>query len=133
MFYRSVLVHLNRSQPKSPNKKMNFKLRKEDLKRIDIPQRHMACLVTRSILEDGDQLGSMQRYEPFRDEDSGWRFFGVSDDPATFKQEGNLAFVCVEVAANYCPEIIPLIDMPVGTILGRDGPDEPLELFSQDN
>ena len=112
---------------------MNFELKKEDIKQIDIPQRHMACMMTRSILENGDQLGSMQRHEPFRDEDSGWRFFGVTDDLATFKPDVDASFVCVEVAANYCPEIIPLIEMPVGTLLSRENRNEPLELYTQDN
>jgi len=105
----------------------------DTLNLMDMRNQDRLCILSQFIYNDGAPLERMQRKEPLIDPYSGWWIYGLSDTEEEFGQEQSMICVSLEVAANLCPEIIKFVEMPVGTILARSNPGEPLELISHDN
>ena len=80
---------------------------------------HGACYASDMITVDGRKVGYMYREAPDFDADSGWRFFAGLESQACADEPGNFAIYDVNTIANYDPEIIPLLDAPVGATFGR--------------
>ena len=61
----------------------------------------------------------MYREQPNDPIDSGWRFFAGTESQAYVDDPNNLAIYDVNTIANYDPEIIPLLDAPLGSAFER--------------
>jgi hypothetical protein len=79
-----------------------------------------SCIATDAITVDGLQVGYMYREEPDDNIDSGWRFFSGTEDQDYVDNPSNMALYDINTIANYDPEIISHLDLPIGTALERD-------------
>ena len=77
------------------------------------------CLTSDRITVDGLKVGYMYREEPDKDTDSGWRFFSGDETQEYADDPNNFAIYEVNTICNYDPAIIPLLDAPYGSALGR--------------
>jgi len=63
----------------------------------------------------------MYREVPRDGQDSGWSFFAGTESDEYVNDPRNLEVYDVNTIANYDPEIIPLLDAPVGSAYERAG------------
>ncbi len=63
----------------------------------------------------------MYREPPDLPEDSGWRFFSGSESQADLADPAHTGIYDVNTIANYDPEIIPLLEAPIGSAFERRG------------
>jgi hypothetical protein len=77
------------------------------------------CFATDIITVDGQRVGYMYREEPSDRDDSGWRFFAGTEDEQYVNDPKNVEIYDVNTIANYDPEIIPLLDSPIGSAFER--------------
>lgn len=82
---------------------------------------HGGCFATDMITVEGRKVGYMYREEPDNDIDSGWRFMADRESPEYMDEAANHAIYDVNTVANYDPEIIPLLNAPVGSVFEREG------------
>ena len=82
---------------------------------------HGYCFATDAITVDGHKVGYMYREPPDAADDSGWRFFGGVESQEYMDDPAHTAVYDVNTIANYDPEIIPLLDSPVGSAFERRG------------
>jgi len=101
--------------PTYPSKE--FKLLAEQIQQL-APGRG-AAICTDRITVDGCPVGYLYRAEPDWEQDSGWVFTAGDESEAYMDDASNLAFYNVNTVANYDPEIIPLLDAPVGSAFYR--------------
>jgi hypothetical protein len=73
------------------------------------------------ITVDGQPVGYMYRVRPSQEGDSGWAFFAGDETEAYMDDPDNHAIYDVNTIANYDPEVIPLLDAPVGAAFIRTG------------
>lgn len=92
-----------------------FKLRAADIRPL-APDRG-GCFATNSITVDGRRVGYLSREPPDGAWDSGWRFF--AGDDADVNDPDNVTIYDVNIIANYDPDIVPLLDSPVGSAFAR--------------
>jgi len=76
---------------------------------------HGSCFATDAITVEGEKVGFMYREQPDNAIDSGWRFFAGTESQEYVDDPENLAIYDVNTIANYDPEIIPLLEAPVGS------------------
>jgi hypothetical protein len=81
--------------------------------------RRGGCFATDHITVDGLKVGYMYREGPDDELDSGWRFFSGQESQDYVDDADNSAMYDVNTIANYDPEIIPLLDAPVGAAFER--------------
>ncbi len=86
-----------------------------------LAQGHGGCIATDRITVQGRKVGFMYRVEPTRAEDSGWCFMAGDESQAYMDDPGNHGIYDVNTIANYDPEIVPLLDAPVGSAFERSG------------
>ena len=82
--------------------------------------RRIGCLVSRLVRVAGHPLGLMYRQEPLGDADSGWYFLAGSESKEFMDDPANRAVYPLDAIVDDDPEIIPLIDAPVGSAFRRD-------------
>lgn len=90
------------------------------------------CLATDAITVDGRKVGFCYRDNPLNALDSGWRFFAGDETDEYIADLDHSAVYDINTIANYDPEIIPLLDAPVGAAFERGegwGPFEPVHDF----
>jgi hypothetical protein len=81
------------------------------------------------ITVDGRKVGFMYREEPDNEIDSGWRFVSGFESQEYMDDPDNHAIYDVNTIANYDPEIIPLLEAPIGSAFERaDGTGPLLEI-----
>jgi len=85
-----------------------------------------SCIATDKITCDAEPVGWMYREQPSNDQDSGWRFFSGTESDKYLDDPDNFAVYEVNTIANYDPDIIPLLDNPVGSAFARDTQTSPL-------
>jgi hypothetical protein len=95
-----------------------FHLRADQIK--PLVHERGGCFATDTITVEGNKVGYMYREDPSFDVDSGWRFFAGGESQEYLDDPENLAMYDVNTIANYDPEIIPLLDAPVGSAFERD-------------
>ena len=100
-------------------KKKHLKLSAEQIETLI--ESTEGCIATDAITVDGALVGFMYREEPDFEDDSGWRFFSGKEPQAYIDNPDNLAIYDLNTIANYDPDIIPLLDEPVGTAWEREG------------
>ncbi|MBI4871985.1 MAG: DUF2185 domain-containing protein [Candidatus Riflebacteria bacterium] len=79
-----------------------------------------ACLATDMIVVCGYSVGFMYRQEPHNEWDSGWCFLSGLESQTYLDDPENLAVYDVNTIASYDPDIIPLLDSPIGSAFQRD-------------
>ncbi len=94
-----------------------FKLRAEHIRQL--APRFGGCFATDMITVVGHQVGFMYREQPDFDSDSGWRFFDGSEPQEYLDDKDNIAIYDVNTIANYDPDIIPFLFMPIGMAFER--------------
>ena len=77
------------------------------------------CIAPDTITVDGRKVGFCYREAPHNELDSGWRFFAGDETDDYLAVTDNSAVYDVNTIANYDPEIIPLLDAPVGAAFER--------------
>ncbi|MGA0601476.1 DUF2185 domain-containing protein [Caulobacter sp. KR2-114] len=97
-----------------------FRLRADQIRPL-APGRGGAIASDR-IPVDGMPVGYMYRTAPSNPHDSGWAFLAGDEDEAYMEDATRHAIYDVNTIANYDPEIIPLLDAPIGSAFIR-GPD----------
>lgn len=78
------------------------------------------CLASDKITKEGWKVGYMYREEP--DEgvpDSGWRFMKGDENDEYTDNPNNVHVFALNTICNYDPDIIPYLDLPIGTVLIR--------------
>lgn len=94
-----------------------FKIKSTELKQLAIG--YGACIATDMITVHGCKVGYMYRDAP-DNLLSGWVFMSGNETQEYIDDEENLAIYDINTIANYDPDIIPLIESPVGTEYERD-------------
>ena len=82
------------------------------------------CFATDHITVLGKPVGWCYREEPSKGmPDSGWRFFSGEEDDHYVNDPSHTEVYHLNTICNYSPDILPLLDAPVGTAFmrGRDG------------
>ncbi len=99
----------------------NFKLKKEDIKKLLAWKGPEGCMATDRITVDGCKIGYMYREEPDSDyPDSGWRFFEGTEDEDYMNNVQNSGVYKLNTICNYDSSIIPLLNSPYGSAFYRD-------------
>lgn len=78
------------------------------------------CFATDMITVENLGVGYMYREGPDFDDDSGWRFFSGDETEDYVDNPDNIMIYDVNAIANYTPEIIPLLNSPVGSAFEYD-------------
>jgi hypothetical protein len=71
------------------------------------------------ITVEGRKVGFMYRETPTDDTDSGWHFMAGEESQDYMEDPDNLAIYDVDTIANHDPEVIPLLDAPIGSAYER--------------
>lgn len=79
-----------------------------------------SCFASDMITVEGFKVGFLYRQEPDFDGDSGWRFLTGLETDQYMDNAKNFALFDVNWIVNCDPEIIDLLDKPVGSAFGRD-------------
>jgi hypothetical protein len=79
-----------------------------------------SCIASDRILVGGARVGYLYRELPDNNVDSGWRFFSGDESQEYADNANNFAMYDVNTVANYDPEIIPLLDAPIGAAFERN-------------
>jgi hypothetical protein len=95
-----------------------FRLRADQIRRL--AEGHGACFATDRITVEGRKVGFMYCEEPDNDIDSGWRFLAGDESDEYMDNADNIGVYDVNTIANHDPDIIPLLDAPIGSAFERD-------------
>lgn len=106
-----------------PTKKP-FRLRADEIK--PIATGYGGCIASDMITREGRKVGFMYREATTRNADSGWRFMSGFESEEYASDLDNQGVYDVNTIANYDPDIIPLLDAPVGTAFERKNGTGPL-------
>ena len=102
-------------------KEKQFKLRKEDIKNLFSWDGPMGCIASDRITVDGKKVGYMYRAEPTDNPtDSGWCFMAGDESEEYTDNPDNSAVYSLNTICNYDPDIIPLLNSPIGSAFIRD-------------
>jgi hypothetical protein len=96
-----------------------FALRADQIR--PLAENRGGCIATNMITVEGRKVGYMYREEPDNDIDSGWRFMSGRESREYMDDAANHTVYDVNTIANYDPDIIPLLDAPVGSAFERQG------------
>ena len=102
---------------KKPGEKA-FRLTAEQIKPLATGRG--SCIATDMITVEGRKVAFLYRQAPDNDIDSGWRFMSGFESPEYMDIPANHAIYDVNTIANYDPEIIPLLDAPIGAAFERE-------------
>jgi hypothetical protein len=94
-----------------------FRLKADQIKPIATGRG--ACFATDMITVEGKKVAFMYREAPDFQEDSGWRFFSGFESDEYANDPDRVAIYDVNTIANYDPEIVVLLDAPVGSVFER--------------
>lgn len=84
----------------------------------------MNAVASDRILVEGYRISVMLREEPKSPQDTGWRFF-AGDEPEDYvTNPANFGILDINLIVNYSADVIPFLEMPVGTLLTRNDDDE---------
>nr|WP_211355733.1 DUF2185 domain-containing protein [Gallaecimonas pentaromativorans] len=96
----------------------NFKLKAEQIK--ELAKGHGGCIATDMITVEGKPVGYMYREAPNNPQDSGWCFMSGYESQEYMDEPANHEIYDVNTIANYDPEIIPLLNSPIGSAFERN-------------
>jgi len=95
-----------------------FKLAANEI--LQLAPKRGSCIANDRITVHGEQVGYMYPCRPDKAIGSGWNFLSGTESQAYLNDSRNLAIYEVNTIANYDPDIIPLLDAPVGSAFARD-------------
>lgn len=95
-----------------------FRLTDNEIKSLIEPMG--GCIASDKITVEGMKIGYMYREEPAFESDSGWRFFSGTESQEYIDIPEHSMIYEVNTIANYDPEIIPYLQLQIGTELERD-------------
>ena len=101
-----------------PTPPKKFKLRADQL--MPLATGHGGCIATDMITVQGMKVGFMYRQPPLNRQDSGWCFTAGTEPPEFMDDAANHSIYDVNTIANCDPDIIPLLDAPIGSAFERD-------------
>ena len=105
------------SRPHKPRKA--FHLAASQIR--DVARGYGACVASDRITVDGARVGYCYREPPEFAEDGGWRFLAGDESQDYTDRTENFGLYDVNTVANYDPDVIPLLDAPLGSAFERDG------------
>lgn len=78
------------------------------------------CLASNKITKEGWKVGYMYRETPDEGRpDSGWRFMKGDETDEYSSDSKNVNIFAINTICNYDPDIIPYLNLPIGTALIR--------------
>jgi len=89
---------------------------------LELAPNRGGCMATKRAIKDGFGVSYIFRSEPstkFRD--SGWWFVHGTEDDSYMSDPTNFDVYDVNTIANFRPEIVPLLDEPIGSAFYWDG------------
>jgi hypothetical protein len=89
------------------------------------------CLASDKITVDGERVGWMYREAPDYGGDSGWRFLSGTETQEYADDAANWEIYDVNTIANYDPDIVPLLNAPLGAEFTRDPLSGPLRMVPE--
>ena len=95
-----------------------FHLPAEKIKRL--VEHNGGCIATDTITVDGRPVGYMYRGRPQHEADTGWRFMAGDESDDYMNDAYHHGVYAVNTIANYDPDILPLIDEPIGSAFARN-------------
>ncbi len=98
--------------------KKNFAIPLEKIK--PVAEGYGGCFATDVIMVDGEPVGYMYREEADFEEDSGWRFLAGIESQNYLDDANNTGIYDINEVANYDPNIIPMLDSPIGSAFEWD-------------
>ncbi|WP_260925131.1 DUF2185 domain-containing protein [Novosphingobium sp. 9] len=104
------------SEPQPMQKQ--FKLAAEQIRPLALGRG--GAIASDRITVDGRAVGYMYRLKSHDQQDSGWAFLAGDESDEYMANPGKHAIYDVNTIANYDPEIIPLLDAPVGSAFIRE-------------
>ena len=114
---RILPIDTHRKSPASQYLR-DYALKFKDMKQILAdPQGSLLCMISDSVTYDNAQITYCAHEEPTDSFDSGWHFLSDEDVPDLLNLDSGV--YSLNTACNYCPEILHLLNAPVGTILHR--------------
>ncbi|KGJ86777.1 DUF2185 domain-containing protein [Colwellia psychrerythraea] len=96
----------------------SFKLSSDEITPIAVG--YGGCIATDQITVEGNLVGYMYRETPSNEMDNGWRFLSGYETQEYMSEPNNHSVYDLNTIANYDPEIIPFIELPIGTECERD-------------
>lgn len=110
-----------------------FKLSADEIK--PIAKGYGACIATDMITVEGHRVQFMYRELSDGEADSGWRFTAGVESDEYMAESSNHGVYDVNTIANYDPNIIPLLDAPIGSAFERSetGKFVPVEVDPSDD
>lgn len=96
----------------------NFALKAEQIR--PLAKGYGGCIATDMITVEGRPVGYMVREEPVRPEDSGWCFMAGDESQDYMDEASHHGIYDVNTIANYCPDIIELLDTPAPCAFERN-------------
>jgi hypothetical protein len=100
----------------SPKEKA-YRIAEENIKPVAVG--YGGCFATDMITVDGKKVAFMYRQTPATTQDSGWRFMSGFESDEYMADKQFHGIFNVNTIANYDPDIIPLLDSPVGSAFER--------------
>ncbi|MEM6995166.1 MAG: DUF2185 domain-containing protein [Myxococcota bacterium] len=88
-------------------------------------------IATDRIMVDGEKIGYMVREAPADRVDSGWAFFAGDETDEYLSDTDNVGVYQLNTIANFTPDIVPLLDAPVGSAYERNPTSGRLELVAK--
>ena len=85
-----------------------------------ITTRRVGCSVSKMILVAGHPVGFLYREKPRDDRDSGWYFMAGPESAEYMADPANHAVYDLDSISGDDPEIIPLLDAPIGSVFTCD-------------
>lgn len=93
----------------------HWSVKPEDMRELFHWDEPEGCFATDRIMVDGCRVGYMYREAPDEGRpDSGWRFTAGDESEAYMNDPNNAGIYTLGTVANNDPEIIPLLDSPIG-------------------
>ena len=78
------------------------------------------ALAPKQLVENRIKVRFMYREEPDNEQDSGWRFFSGFESDEYVNNPDNIGLYDVNTIANIDPDIIPLLNSPIGSMFERE-------------
>jgi hypothetical protein len=98
-------------------RKKQFRLRADQIRPLATGRG--SCIATDMITVEGRKVAFLYRQSPDNGIDSGWRFMSGLESPEYMDDPANHAIYDVNTIANCDPEIIALLDAPIGSAFER--------------
>ena len=87
---------------------------------VAIAMGRVGCSVSKMLRVAGHRVGFLYRETPRDDRDSGWYFMAGPESAEFMADPTNHAVYDLDAITDDDPDIIPLLDAPIGSVFKRD-------------